>query len=156
MNGMSARNLNLWYGEKQALKNINLDMPEKQITALIGPSGCGKSTFLRSLNRMHDLYRNIRIEGTVTLNGKDIYKEMSADDLRTAAGMVFQRPNPFGMSVYDNVAYGPRISGIRSRAKLDEIVSIYSKATTQEKQEGYKLLFDLYPTETTRLEPLQK
>lgn len=122
MNGMSARNLNLWYGEKQALKNINLDMPEKQITALIGPSGCGKSTFLRSLNRMHDLYRNIRIEGTVTLNGKDIYKEMSADDLRTAAGMVFQRPNPFGMSVYDNVAYGPRISGIKSRAKLDEIV----------------------------------
>ena len=122
MNGMSARNLNLWYGEKQALKNINLDMPEKQITALIGPSGCGKSTFLRSLNRMHDLYRDISIEGNVTLNGKDIYKEMSADDLRTAAGMVFQRPNPFGMSVYDNVAYGPRISGIRSRAKLDEIV----------------------------------
>lgn len=122
MNGMSAENLNLWYGEKQALKNINLEMPEKQITALIGPSGCGKSTFLRCLNRMHDLYRDIRIEGKVALNGKDIYKEMSADDLRTAAGMVFQRPNPFGMSVYDNVAYGPRMQGIKARPKLDEIV----------------------------------
>ena len=128
MNGMKAEHLNLWYGRKQALKDINLEMPEKQITALIGPSGCGKSTFLRCLNRMHDLYRDIRIEGKVTLNDKDIYKEMTPDDLRTEAGMVFQRPNPFGMSVYDNVAYGPRMQGIKSRPKLDEIVERSLKA----------------------------
>ncbi len=119
---MKAKDLNLWYGTNQALKNINIDIHEKQITALIGPSGCGKSTFLKTLNRMNDLVEGCRIEGDITLDGIDIYKDMNVNILRKRVGMVFQKPNPFPMSIYDNIAYGPRIHGIKSRVRLDEIV----------------------------------
>ena len=115
--------LNLWYGSSQALKDINLRLPANEITAFIGPSGCGKSTLLKSLNRMNDLVEGCRIEGTVTLDGEDIFsRKMDVNLLRKRVGMVFQKPNPFPMSIYDNVAYGPRTHGIRSRVKLDEIV----------------------------------
>ena len=115
--------LNLWYGSFQALKDINLRLPANEITAFIGPSGCGKSTLLKSLNRMNDLVEGCRIEGTVTLDGEDIFsRKMDVNLLRKRVGMVFQKPNPFPMSIYDNVAYGPRTHGIRSRVKLDEIV----------------------------------
>ena len=115
--------LNLWYGSFQALKDINLRLPANEITAFIGPSGCGKSTLLKSLNRMNDLVEGCRIEGTVTLDGEDIFsRKMDVNLLRKRVGMVFQKPNPFPMSIYDNVAYGPRTNGIRSRVKLDEIV----------------------------------
>lgn len=119
---INSKDLHLWYGNFEALKGINLDIPEHQITALIGPSGCGKSTYLRTLNRMNDLVEGCRIEGKVTLDGDDIYGSMDVNTLRKRVGMVFQKPNPFPMSIYDNIAYGPRIHGIRSRAKLDEIV----------------------------------
>ena len=120
---ISAKDLNLWYGDFKALKGISLDVGEREITALIGPSGCGKSTFLKTLNRMNDLVPNVRIEGDVRLKGEDIFaREMQLTDLRRRVGMVFQKANPFPMSIYDNVAYGPRTHGIRSRAKLDEIV----------------------------------
>lgn len=120
---ISVNDLNLWYGSHQALTNICMDIPEKSITALIGPSGCGKSTLLKSLNRMNDLVEGCRIEGTVTLDGEDIFsRKMDVNLLRKRVGMVFQKPNPFPMSIYDNVAYGPRTHGIRSRVKLDEIV----------------------------------
>ncbi len=119
---MKAEGLNLWYGTNQALKNICMDIPERQITALIGPSGCGKSTFLKTLNRMNDLVEGCRIEGNITFNGTDIYKDMNVNILRKRVGMVFQKPNPFPMSIYDNIAYGPRIHGIKSRVRLDEIV----------------------------------
>lgn len=122
VNILTAKNLNLWYGENHALKDINIELPEKQITALIGPSGCGKSTFLKCLNRMNDLVESCRIEGDVCFNGTDIYKDMDVSMLRKKIGMVFQKPNPFPMSIYDNIAYGPRIHGIKSRVKLDEIV----------------------------------
>ena len=118
-NSLEARDMNLWYGENHALKNINISLPEKEITALIGPSGCGKSTFLRSLNRMNDLVEGCRIEGKITLDGIDIYKDMDVNILRKRVGMVFQKPNPFPMSIYDNIAYGPRIHGTKSKAKLD-------------------------------------
>ena len=115
--------LNLWYGSFQALKDINLRLPANEITAFIGPSGCGKSTLLKSLNRMNDLVEGCRIEGTVTLDGEDIFsRKMDVNLLRKRVGMVFQKPNPFPMSIYDNVAYGPRTHGSRSRVKLDEIV----------------------------------
>ena len=115
--------LNLWYGSFQALKDINLRLPANEITAFIGPSGCGKSTLLKSLNRMNDLVEGCLIEGTVTLDGEDIFsRKMDVNLLRKRVGMVFQKPNPFPMSIYDNVAYGPRTHGIRSRVKLDEIV----------------------------------
>ena len=115
--------LNLWYGSFQALKDINLRLPANEITAFIGPSCCGKSTLLKSLNRMNDLVEGCRIEGTVTLDGEDIFsRKMDVNLLRKRVGMVFQKPNPFPMSIYDNVAYGPRTHGIRSRVKLDEIV----------------------------------
>ena len=115
--------LNLWYGSFQALKDINLRLPANEITAFIGPSVCGKSTLLKSLNRMNDLVEGCRIEGTVTLDGEDIFsRKMDVNLLRKRVGMVFQKPNPFPMSIYDNVAYGPRTHGIRSRVKLDEIV----------------------------------
>lgn len=114
--------LNLYYGQFQALKAVNLSIPSHQITALIGPSGCGKSTFLKTLNRMNDLEDNVKITGSVCLDGTDIYQEMDAIALRQRVGMVFQQPNPFPKSIYDNVAYGPRLQGIRSRAKLDELV----------------------------------
>ena len=122
MSVIEAKGMNLWYGANHALKNINISLPENRITALIGPSGCGKSTFLRSLNRMNDLVEDCRIEGEITLDGVDIYKNYDVNILRKRVGMVFQKPNPFPMSIYDNIAYGPRIHGIRSRIKLDEIV----------------------------------
>ncbi|MGI5989376.1 MAG: phosphate ABC transporter ATP-binding protein PstB [Lachnospiraceae bacterium] len=116
------KDLDLWYGTFQALKSISLDIAKNEITALIGPSGCGKSTFLKTLNRMNDLEKNVKITGTVKLDGADVYKDLDAIELRRRVGMVFQQPNPFPKSVYDNVAYGPRINGVRSKAKLDEIV----------------------------------
>ena len=121
-NIVTVHDLCLWYGSHQALTDINIEIPEKSITALIGPSGCGKSTFLKTINRMNDLVKSCRIEGKVTLNGVDIYKDMDTNILRKRVGMVFQKANPFPMSIYDNVAYGPRIHGIRNHAKLDEIV----------------------------------
>ena len=115
--------LNLWYGSFQALKDINLRLPANEITAFIGPSGCGKSTLLKSLNRMNDLVEGCRIEGTVTLDGEDIFsRKMDVNLLRKRVGMVFQKPNPFPMSIYDNIAYGPRTHGIHRKAQLDEIV----------------------------------
>lgn len=122
MDIISAKNMNLWYGENHALKDINIDIPEKEITAMIGPSGCGKSTFLKSLNRMNDLVDGCRIEGEITLRGDDIYCGYDVNMLRKCVGMVFQKPNPFPMSIYDNIAYGPRVHGVKSRVKLDEIV----------------------------------
>ena len=119
---ITAKKLNLWYTTNHALKDINIELPERQITALIGPSGCGKSTFLKSLNRMNDLVEGCRIEGEITLDGIDIYKDMDVNILRKKVGMVFQKPNPFPMSIYDNIAYGPRIHGIKSKVQLDEIV----------------------------------
>lgn len=119
---ITTKDLNLWYGSNHALKNINLRIPEKEITALIGPSGCGKSTYLKTLNRMNDLVENCRIEGEIKLSNVDIYKEIDVNILRKRVGMVFQKPNPFPMSIYDNIAYGPRIHGIKSKVKLDEIV----------------------------------
>lgn len=116
------RNLDLYYGQFQALKNINMDIAEKEITAFIGPSGCGKSTLLKSLNRMNDLVEGCRITGSVKLDGADIYGGMDINQLRKRVGMVFQKPNPFPMSIYDNIAYGPRTHGIHSKVKLDEIV----------------------------------
>ena len=122
MNKFDIEKLNLYYGNFQALKNINLAIPENRITAFIGPSGCGKSTLLKSLNRMNDLVEGCRIDGTIKLDGEDIYKDFDVNILRKRVGMVFQKPNPFPMGVYDNIAYGPRTHGIRSKAKLDDIV----------------------------------
>ena len=120
---ISTRNLNLYYGENHALKNINLDLYEHKITAFIGPSGCGKSTYLKTLNRMNDLVPGIKIDGTVLLDDEDIYdSQVDTTLLRKKIGMVFQQPNPFPMSIYDNIAYGPRIHGIKNKAQLDEIV----------------------------------
>lgn len=123
MSKISVQHLNLWYGEKHALKDTNLEIEENKITAFIGPSGCGKSTFLKTLNRMQDYVKGVRIEGLVSLDGEDIFgKGVDPTLLRKKVGMVFQQPNPFPMSVYDNVAYGPRIHGIKNKKKLDEIV----------------------------------
>ena len=123
MSIISAENLNLWYGTNHALKDITMDMPEKSITAFIGPSGCGKSTFLKTLNRMNDLISSVKIQGKVLYKGNDIYdKAVDVNELRRDIGMVFQKPNPFPMSIYDNIAYGPRTHGIKNKAKLDEIV----------------------------------
>ena len=120
---LSARDLNLYYGENHALKNINIDIPANEITALIGPSGCGKSTFLRTLNRMNDLIPIVKIDGSLTYRGQEVYApDQDVTDLRKHIGMVFQKANPFPMSIYDNVAYGPRTHGVRSKVKLDEIV----------------------------------
>ncbi|RHB08731.1 phosphate ABC transporter ATP-binding protein PstB [Holdemanella biformis] len=121
-NKLTVNDLNLYYGDFHALKNINLDIKEKEITAFIGPSGCGKSTFLKTLNRMNDLVENTRITGEICLDGTDIYKSMDAIELRRRVGMVFQQPNPFPKSIYDNIAYGPRIFGIKKKSELDEIV----------------------------------
>ena len=119
----TVHDLNLWYGPTQALHHVDMDIPEQSITALIGPSGCGKSTFLRTLDRMNDLVPGVRIEGTVEYDGKNIFApDVDVNELRRQVGMVFQKPNPFPMSIYDNVAYGPRTHGVRNRAKLDEIV----------------------------------
>ena len=120
---LSAKHLNLWYDSHQALTDISIEIPEKSITALIGPSGCGKSTFLKTLDRMNDLVPGVKIEGDVTYRGQDIYVPgTDVNELRRRIGMVFQKPNPFPMSIYDNIAYGPRTHGVRNRAKLDEIV----------------------------------
>ena len=118
---ISVKDLNLWYGGTQALKNITMDIPEKSITALIGPSGCGKSTFLKTLNRMNELIPGVRITGEVNYRGQSIF-DAEVNSLRKNVGMVFQKPNPFPMSIYDNIAYGPRTHGIRSRVQLDDIV----------------------------------
>ncbi|NMP37171.1 MAG: phosphate ABC transporter ATP-binding protein [Clostridiales bacterium] len=123
MSIINATDLCLWYGETKALKSVNLDIKENSITALIGPSGCGKSTFLKTLNRMNDFVPGVKIEGRVTYNGSDIFSpQVDVNELRRDIGMVFQKPNPFPMSVYDNIAYGPRTHGIKNKAKLDEIV----------------------------------
>ena len=123
MNIITTNDLCLWYGKTQALRDINISVPEGSITALIGPSGCGKSTFLKTLNRMNDLVPDVRIMGSVKYRGKDIFAPgTDVNELRRQIGMVFQKPNPFPMSIYDNIAYGPRTHGIRSKAKLDEIV----------------------------------
>lgn len=120
---MTAKDLNLWYDQTQALKNVNITIPEKSITAFIGPSGCGKSTFLKTLNRMNDLIPTVKIKGEVCYNGQNIYdSSVDVNELRREIGMVFQKPNPFPMSIYDNIAYGPRTHGIKSKVKLDEIV----------------------------------
>ena len=122
MEKIKVKDLDLYYGDFKALKNINLDIEANKITAFIGPSGCGKSTLLKSLNRMNDLVPGCRIEGNVLLDGEDIYGDMDVNLLRKRVGMVFQKPNPFPMSIYDNIAYGPRTHGIRSKTKLDDIV----------------------------------
>ena len=119
---ISVKNANLWYGDFQALKNINIESPENKVTAFIGPSGCGKSTFLKCFNRMNDLVEGCRIEGEFRVGNVDIYDKIDVNELRRNVGMVFQKPNPFPMSVYDNVAYGPRTLGVHKRAELDEIV----------------------------------
>ena len=122
-NILSVENLCLWYGSHQALKDINIEIPEKSITALIGPSGCGKSTFLKTLDRMNDLIPDVKITGSVLYKGEDIFdSSVDVSELRRQVGMVFQKPNPFPMSIYDNIAYGPRTHGVKNKAKLDEIV----------------------------------
>ena len=122
-NIITVKNMCLWYGSSQALKNINIEIPEKSITAFIGPSGCGKSTFLKSLNRMNDLVPGVKITGDLRYRGEDIYaSSTNVNELRREIGMVFQKPNPFPMSIYDNIAYGPRTHGITNKAKLDDIV----------------------------------
>ena len=122
MNKFTVENLNLHYGDFHALKNVSLNIPANEITAFIGPSGCGKSTFLKTLNRMNDLVEGCKITGDIRLDGEDIYGNMDVNLLRKRVGMVFQKPNPFPMSVYDNIAFGPRTHGIHAKAKLDEIV----------------------------------
>ena len=122
MNKIEIKNMNLYYSDFHALKDVNLDIEPNKITAFIGPSGCGKSTLLKSLNRMNDLVEGCRIEGDIRLDGEDIYGDMDVNLLRKRVGMVFQKANPFPMSIYDNIAYGPRTHGIRSKEKLDDIV----------------------------------
>lgn len=122
MEKIAVKNLDLWYNDFKALKNINLSLPANKISAFIGPSGCGKSTLLKSLNRMNDLVEGCKITGEVTLDGESVYGGMDVNTLRKRVGMVFQKPNPFPMSIYDNIAFGPRTHGIRSKQKLDEIV----------------------------------
>ena len=137
----TVHDLNLWYGPTQAMHHVDMDIPEQSITALIGPSGCGKSTFLKTLDRMNDLVPGVRIEGTVEYDGKNIFApDVDVNELRRQVGMVFQKPNPFPMSIYDNVAYGPRTHGVRNRAKLDEIVeqSLRSAAIWDEVKDRLK------------------
>ncbi len=124
MEKIKISNLNLYYGDFHALKNVNLDIPQKEIISFIGPSGCGKSTLLKTLNRMNDLIEDCKVQGEVLLDGEDIYDKMDTAILRRRVGMVFQKPNPFPMSIYDNIAFGPRTHGIRSRKALDEIVEV--------------------------------
>ena len=140
MNKISVQNLNLWYNDFKALKNINLELMQNNITAFIGPSGCGKSTLLKSLNRMNDLINDCKITGEVLLDNQSIYKELDINDLRRRVGMVFQKPNPFPMSVYDNIAFGPRTHGIRKKSELDEIVekSLRSAAIWDETKDCLK------------------
>lgn len=122
MSKISVKNLELYYGDNKALKGIDIDIDENEVTAFIGPSGCGKSTFLRTLNRMNDLIDNVKIKGEIKIDGENIYKSDDVIKLRTKVGMVFQKPNPFPMSIYDNVAYGPKVHGIKDKTTLDKIV----------------------------------
>ena len=122
MSKLTIENLDLYYGDFHALKSVNLNIPAKEITAFIGPSGCGKSTLLKSLNRMNDLVKDCRITGNVLLDGEDVYRDLDINKLRKKVGMVFQKPNPFPMSIYDNIAFGPRTHGVHGKAELDEIV----------------------------------
>ncbi|WP_413473827.1 phosphate ABC transporter ATP-binding protein PstB [Streptococcus parauberis] len=141
MGTFSVKNLELYYGDFHALKNVDIELPEGKITALIGPSGCGKSTFLKTLNRMNDLIPSCRIEGDILLDDKNIYgKDMNLNSLRKRVGMVFQQPNPFAMSIYDNVAYGPRTHGVKDKAQLDAIVekSLKSAAIWEEVKDDLK------------------
>lgn len=137
---MITRDLTVFYGGFRALKGISLDLPANQVTALIGPSGCGKSTYLKCLNRMNDLVPGCRVEGSVLLDDQDIYHELEVTELRKRVGMVFQKPNPFPMSIYDNIAYGPRLHGVRSRSTLDEIVekSLQGAALWEETKDKLK------------------
>ena len=138
---LTAENLNLWYDKNHALKDVNISIPDKSITAFIGPSGCGKSTFLKTLNRMNDLIPSVKITGTVCYNGQNIYDGgVDVNELRREIGMVFQKPNPFPMSIYDNIAYAPRLHGVRGRAELDEIVekSLKSAAIWDETKDKLK------------------
>ena len=138
---ISVKNLNLYYGDNHALKDVSMDIHENAITAFIGPSGCGKSTFLKTLNRMNDMVDNVRIEGKVSLNGEDIYGgNVDTTILRKRVGMVFQQPNPFPMSIYDNIAYGPRVHGIKNKSQLDQIVeeSLKSAAIFDEVKDRLK------------------
>ena len=140
MGKFNISNLDLYYTDFHALKNVNLDLPEKEITAFIGPSGCGKSTLLKSLNRMNDLVEGCKITGEITLDGVDIYKNIDVNLLRKRVGMVFQKPNPFPMSIYDNIAYGPRTHGIHNKSQLDDIVekSLRGAATWDEVKDRLK------------------
>ena len=140
MNKIEIKNMNLYYSDFHALKDVNLDIEPNKITAFIGPSGCGKSTLLKSLNRMNDLVEGCRIEGDIRLDGEDIYGDMDVNLLRKRVGMVFQKANPFPMSIYDNIAYGPRTHGIRSKEKLDDIVekSLRDAATWEETKDRLK------------------
>lgn len=140
MDKFTISHLNLHYGDFHALKDVNLNLPAGEITAFIGPSGCGKSTLLKSLNRMNDLVETCRITGEIRLDGEDIYGTMDVNSLRRRVGMVFQKPNPFPMSIYDNIAYGPRTHGVRSRVKLDEIVeqSLRAAAIWEETKDRLK------------------
>lgn len=140
MSKFKIENLDFYYGSFKALKDINVEMEEKEVTALIGPSGCGKSTFLKILNRMSDLNDNSKVEGKILLDGKDIFKEMDPIELRWRVGMVFQNPNPFSKSIYDNVAFGPRVQGIKNKKELNEIVerSLYDAALLDEVKDRLK------------------
>ena len=154
------QNMNLYYGDFHALKDVSMNIPANEITAFIGPSGCGKSTFLKSLNRMNDLVEGCRISGSLQLDGEDIYGDIDVNHLRKRVGMVFQNPNPFPMSVYDNIAYGPRTHGIHSKAKLDEIVerSLKQAAIWDELKDRLILMDEptsaLDPISTSRIEDL--
>ncbi len=134
------KDLDLFYGSTQALKNVTVDIEKNKVTALIGPSGCGKSTFLKTINRMNDLIHNVKITGEVCLDGLSVYEQFDVVDLRKKVGMVFQKPNPFPMSIYENIAYGPKIHGIKSKARLDEIVekSLLSSALWEEVKDRLK------------------
>lgn len=140
MDKIKIENVNLYYGDFHALKNVSLNIPEKEITAFIGPSGCGKSTLLKSLNRMNDLVEGCKITGRISLDNQDIYGSMDVNVLRKRVGMVFQKPNPFPMSIYDNIAFGPRTHGVRSKVKLDDIVerSLRSAAIWEECKDRLK------------------
>ena len=136
---IAVRDLDLHYGEFQALKSIQMDVRENEVTALIGPSGCGKSTFLKTLNRMNDLVENVRITGSVKLDGQDIYRDVDVVELRKRVGMVFQKPNPFPMSIYENVAYGPKIHGVKKKSDLDDIVERSLRAAALWEEAGDRL-----------------
>ena len=140
MDKFTIENLDLYYGDFKALKNINLNISPNEITAFIGPSGCGKSTLLKSLNRMNDLVEGCRINGKVLLDGQDIYGNMDINLLRKRVGMVFQKPNPFPMSIYDNIAYGPRTHGIRSKVKLDDLVERSLRVKGPFKEERFRII----------------